>query len=104
MQSTRSDSTALQAAGSHAPPVAAQPKEAAPGLREWIGLVVLLFGTFVIQVDFFVVNVALPTIQHDLSATLSEVQLIAVVYGGTYAITVVTGGRLGDLFGRKRLF
>jgi MFS family permease len=70
----------------------------------WLGLVVLLTGTFVAQMDFFVVNVALPSIQRDLSASLAQVQLIAVTYGGAYAITVVTGGRLGDLFGRRRLF
>jgi EmrB/QacA subfamily drug resistance transporter len=75
-----------------------------PSRRQWIGLVALLTGTFVVQVDFFIVNVALPTIQRDLSATLSQVQLMAVSYGGAFAISVVTGGRLGDLFGRKRLF
>jgi EmrB/QacA subfamily drug resistance transporter len=81
--------------------------ELAPGgasQRQWIALAALLTGTFVVQVDFFIVNVALPTIQRDLSATLSQIQLVAVTYGGAFAISVVTGGRLGDLFGRKRLF
>jgi EmrB/QacA subfamily drug resistance transporter len=83
---------------------AVEPAEARPGRRAWIGLVVLLAGTFVVQVDFFIVNVSLPSIQRDLSASLSQIQLIAVSYGGAYAIAVVTGGRLGDLFGRRRLF
>ncbi|WFE21072.1 MFS transporter [Solwaraspora sp. WMMD937] len=72
--------------------------------RAWLGLAVLLTGTFVAQVDFFIVNVAIPSVQADLGATLSQVQLIAVSYGAAYAVAVITGGRLGDLYGRKRIF
>ena len=76
----------------------------APGVRRWFGLAALVTGMFVSQIDFFMLNVALPTIRRDLSASLAEIQLIAVAYGVTYATTVIAGGRLGDLFGRRRLF
>jgi MFS family permease len=75
-----------------------------PDVRKWLGLAALVTGMFVSQLDFFMLNVALPTIQRDLSASLAEIQLIAVAYGSTYAATVMAGGRLGDLFGRRRLF
>ncbi|MGL5858298.1 MAG: MFS transporter [Angustibacter sp.] len=72
--------------------------------RRWLGLAALLTGMFVVQVDFFIVNVALPPIQQDLHATLSEIQMVAVSYGGAVGLTVVTGGRLGDMYGRRRVF
>jgi MFS family permease len=78
--------------------------EQVPGRREWLALAVLLLGNFAAQIDFFVMNVALPTVRSDLGASLAQVQLIAIAYGGGFAVTVVTAGRLGDLFGRRRLF
>ncbi|MDF5755247.1 MFS transporter [Spongiactinospora sp. TRM90649] len=78
--------------------------EERPGKPQWLGFVALLLGMFIVQVDFFIVNVALPHIQRDLSATLSEIQLVAISYGGAVGLTVITGGRLGDSFGRRRLF
>lgn len=67
-------------------------------------LVVLLAGGFLPPVDFFIVNVALPSIQQGLGATPAEVQLVISGYAGGYAVFLVTGGRLGDLYGRRRLF
>ncbi|WP_017579466.1 MFS transporter [Nocardiopsis valliformis] len=72
--------------------------------RGWLGLIVLMLGTFVVQVDFFIVNVALPSIQQDLNASLSALQLIAISYSGAFAVLVITGGRLGDLYGRRTMF
>jgi len=54
--------------------------------------------------DFFVVNVALPDIGRDLSASTSALELVMAGYAVAYALGLVTGGRLGDAFGRKRLF
>jgi EmrB/QacA subfamily drug resistance transporter len=64
----------------------------------------MLLGVFVAQMDFFIVNVALPSIQRELSTTVSQLQLISVSYLGAYAVGLVSGGRVGDLFGRKRVF
>jgi EmrB/QacA subfamily drug resistance transporter len=54
--------------------------------------------------DFFIVNVALPSVQHDLHAGPAAVQLVVAGYGLTFAAGMITGGRLGDLYGRRRMF
>jgi EmrB/QacA subfamily drug resistance transporter len=54
--------------------------------------------------DFFIVNVALPSIQSGLHASRAAVQLIIAGYGLTFATGMITGGRLGDLYGRRRMF
>ncbi|CAN7520161.1 MFS transporter [Variovorax sp. LjRoot175] len=70
----------------------------------WPTLLLLLSGTFMVVLDFFIVNVALPSIQHDLKASDSAVQLVVAGYGLANAAGLITGGRLGDLFGRRRMF
>jgi len=70
----------------------------------WPTLLLLLSGTFMVVLDFFIVNVALPSIQHDLKATDSALQLVVAGYGLANAAGLITGGRLGDLFGRRRMF
>jgi MFS family permease len=72
--------------------------------RRWLALCVLLAGTLLPPLDFFIVNVALPAIQTDLQATPSLAQLVVSVYAAAYAVTLILGGRLGDLYGRKRMF
>ena len=67
-------------------------------------LVTLLTGTFMAQFDFFVVNVAAPSIRLDLHATEAELELVVGGYAFAYAGALVLGGRLGDLFGHRRLF
>ncbi len=64
----------------------------------------LLTGTFMAAFDFFVVNVAAPAIQHDLHASQGELELVVGGYAFAYAGALVLGGRLGDLFGHRRLF
>lgn len=54
--------------------------------------------------DLFIVNVALPSIQHGLSATDTDLQLVVVAYALAYGLCLINGARLGDLFGRRRLF
>lgn len=70
----------------------------------WRSLSVLMVGTFMAILDVFIVLVAAPSIQADLHATSAQVQLILAGYQLTYAIALITGARLGDRYGRKRLF
>lgn len=72
--------------------------------RRWIALVILLAGAFLPPLDFFIVNVALPSIRDDFHASASTMQLIISGYATTYAAMLITGGRLGDLYGRRTVF
>lgn len=72
--------------------------------RRWLAFAVLLVGAFLPPLDFFIVNVALPSIRTGLGADPSEVQLVISAYAAVYAVFLITGGRLGDLYGRKRVF
>ncbi|MBW0447090.1 MFS transporter [bacterium M00.F.Ca.ET.228.01.1.1] len=75
-----------------------------PDPRRWAMFSVLLVGAFLPPLDFFIVNVALPSIRAELTASSSAEQLVISSYAGLYAVTLITGGRLGDLFGRGRVF
>lgn len=72
--------------------------------HRWTALVILLTGAFLPPLDFFIVNVALPSIREDFQATASTMQLIISGYATTYAVMLITGGRLGDLYGRRNVF
>ena len=85
-------------------PPADLPDAEPPDPKRWAALVVLLTGAFLPAFDFFVVNVALPSMQTDLHARSADLELVVAGYGLAFAVLLVTGGRLGDLFGRKRLF
>jgi EmrB/QacA subfamily drug resistance transporter len=74
-----------------------------PG-RSWSTLAVLMTGTFMFVLDFFIVNVALPSIQRDLGAGEGAIEWIVAGYAVSTAVLLVTGGRLGDQFGRRRVF
>jgi MFS family permease len=69
-----------------------------------IGLIVLLCGAFLPILDFFIVNVALPTMDATLHASPPMLELVVAGYGTAYALMLVIGGRLGDAIGRRRLF
>src|SRR5687767_13522956 len=69
-----------------------------------VALTTLLFGAFLPMLSFFIINVALPAIGTDLQANAGELQLVVGSYGIANATLLVVGGRLGDGFGRKRLF
>src|SRR5215211_9050185 len=72
--------------------------------RKWWTLGAVGFGLFMIMLDNTVVNVALPTIQRELGAGLSELEWIVSGYALTFAALMLTGGKLADLFGRRRIF
>jgi EmrB/QacA subfamily drug resistance transporter len=78
--------------------------QAAADPRRWLALPVLLTGAFLPPLDFFIVNVALPSIQSSLKASSAELQFVISAYAATYAVFLITGGRLGDLYGRRRMF
>ena len=64
----------------------------------------ICFGLFMVMLDNTVVNLALPTIQRELNAGLSELQWIVDAFTLLLASLMLTGGTLGDLYGRKRAF
>ncbi|MBO4257134.1 MFS transporter [Streptomyces griseorubiginosus] len=76
----------------------------APPALSGLGLFTVLLAAALPLIDFFIVNVALPTIGQDLHASESVLELVVAGYGLAYAVLLVLGGRLGDLFGRRRLF
>ena len=74
------------------------------GNRRWWTLAAMCFALFMIMLDNTVVNVALPSIQEDLGASLSGLEWTVNAYTLTFAVLLVTGGRLGDILGRRRMF
>ena len=78
--------------------------EEAPDPNRWTALIVLLTGAFLPAFDFFVVNVGLPAMHTELGARPEDLELVVAGYGLAFAILLITGGRLGDLYGRKKLF
>ena len=72
--------------------------------RRWWTLGAMCFALFMIMLDNTVVNVALPSIEHDLHSSLSSLEWTISGYTLAFAVTLVTGGRLGDIFGRRRAF
>ena len=72
--------------------------------RKWWTLAAVSFGLFMIMLDNTVVNVALPAIQEDLGASLSELQWIVTGYALTFAALMLIGGKLADAYGRRLIF
>src|ERR1700761_2250563 len=75
-----------------------------PRLGRWAPLPVILAGTFMVVLDFFIVNVALPSMQSRLHASSSSVEWVVAGYGLTTAVLLITGARMGDRWGRRRVF
>src|SRR3954451_3880476 len=72
--------------------------------RRWWTLAAMCFALFMVMLDNTVTNVALPSIQRDFGASLSALEWTINAYTLTFAVLLVTGGRLGDIFGRRRVF
>lgn len=64
----------------------------------------LLTGTFMVVLDFFIVNVALPSMQHDLHASTGAIEWVVAGFALTSAVFLITAARLGDRIGRRRTF
>lgn len=88
------------------PPEAAGPGTAAAAndRRRWFALAIVMTAAFMDLVDVTIVNVAIPSIQKDTGATFASIQWITAGYALAFAAGLITGGRLGDIHGRKRLF
>ena len=67
--------------------------------HRWLALSVVLAGTFMVVLDFFIVNVAIPSIQRELRAGTAAIEWVVAGYGLAYAAPLIIGGRLGDLYG-----
>ncbi|MFC9424649.1 MFS transporter [Streptomyces sp. NPDC056987] len=72
--------------------------------RRWLALAVVMTAAFMDLVDVTIVNIAIPSIERDLGATFGAIQWITAGYALAFAAGLITGGRLGDIYGRKRLF
>ena len=73
-------------------------------MRRWLALVVVCFGQLMIVLDSTIVNVALPTIQHDLKFTQSDLTWVMNSYLIAYGSFLLVAGRVGDLVGRRKVF
>ena len=87
-------------------PAPAVPTAATTRWRDskWVALPVLLAGTCLIVLDFFIVNVAMASMQRDLHAGATAVEWVVAGYGLTFAVFLLGAGRLGDRVGRRRMF
>jgi len=74
------------------------------GIRKWIPLIILSLALMIIVLDTTILNVSLRTIIQDLHTNIQSIQWVITAYSLMLAAFTVTGGRLGDLFGRKRMF
>jgi EmrB/QacA subfamily drug resistance transporter len=72
--------------------------------RRWLGLVVLALSLLLVIMDATIVNVAIPSIQSDLNASLAGVEWVNSIYSLIFAMTLILWGKLGDIYGRRRLF
>ncbi|HWD61017.1 MAG TPA: MFS transporter [Humibacter sp.] len=98
---TRLESQGGGAAGAAAVNPASLPDAGHP---PWRALVALLVGTFITAIDFFIVNVALPSIQHDLKASTGDLEWFVAAYALGTAVFLMAAARLGDRFGRRGAF
>ncbi len=83
---------------------AAVPSTSSLEQTRWRSLAVILLASFMVLLDTSIVTNGLATIQKSLDATYAQVQFVLTAYTIAYGMMLITGGRLGDLFGRKRVF
>ncbi len=81
-----------------------RPRESDYGVRTMLALLVLLTGQFMANVDIAVVNVAAPTIHTDLHTGNGQLQLVVSGFVLAYAMLLITGARLGAMYGFRRVF
>jgi MFS family permease len=88
------------------PETASSPPAARPAShpRRWLILALVLAAECMDLLDGTIVNVAAPTIREDLHTSASALQWVIGGYALAFAVGLITGGRLGDIYGRRRLF
>jgi MFS family permease len=74
------------------------------GARRWVALAVVLSGIFVTVMDNSIVNIAIPSIRSTLHASFGEAELTVASYALAFSAGMITGGRLGDIYGQRRVF
>jgi MFS family permease len=79
-------------------------RPAAPDPRRWLTLVIVISAALIVVLDNSILNVAIPTILRDFHTTLPSVQWVVTGYALTFATLLIVGGRLGDLYGHRRIF
>jgi EmrB/QacA subfamily drug resistance transporter len=89
---------------SNTPPVASNQTNTQSFLRKWGSLVVLALALAIIIIDSTILNVSLTTIIKDLHTDGQSIQWVITIYSLMLAALTITGGRLGDMFGRKKMF
>jgi EmrB/QacA subfamily drug resistance transporter len=75
-----------------------------PDPRRWVALAIAILSAFIVVLDNTVLNVAIPTILRDLDTTLPSLQWVITGYSLTFATFLIIGGRLGDVYGHRRIF
>ncbi|MFF9900529.1 MFS transporter [Streptomyces longispororuber] len=86
------------------PSPAAPSPESRADRRRWFALAIVMTAAFMDLVDVTIVNIAIPAIQRDAGATFSQIQWITAGYALALGAGLITGGRLGDIYGRKKIF
>ncbi|AJT64463.1 putative actinorhodin transporter [Streptomyces lydicus] len=92
------------AEAAEAAPAPTAPPAAPADRRRWIALAVILTASAMDLIDATIVNIAIPSIRQDTGASFSALQWVTAGYALAFAIGLITGGRLGDIYGRKKLF
>lgn len=72
--------------------------------RRWLAMPVILTAAFLSVLDFFIVNISIAEIRKGIGASYADIEFVITAYGISYAVFMITGGRLGDLYGRKKMF
>ncbi|MFE7059629.1 MFS transporter [Streptomyces californicus] len=85
-------------------PTTEAPSSAPADRRRWFALAIVMTAAFMDLVDVTIVNIAIPSIQQETGASVAAIQWITAGYALAFAAGLITGGRLGDIYGRKRLF
>jgi len=98
------DSAPQPASDSAPDPARRSAPVSAPDRRRWFALAIVMTAAFMDLVDVTIVNIAIPSIQREAGASLAQIQWITAGYALAFAAGLITGGRLGDIHGRKRVF
>src|SRR6266550_52477 len=94
----------LDPEGPLAPAETPAPTTPSHGVRKWLPLITMGLAVVIIVLDTTLLNVSLGTIVRDLHTSITSLQWVITAYSLTLAALTIAGGRLGDLFGRKRMF